>query len=218
MADTIEGIKPTRMELLNLRKRVFLAQRGHKLLKEKRDALISEFLAIAGKVRSMRKETEEQLEKAYRDVLTAEAAMGVTLVNEVSWNTEQEINIKMSSRNIMGVSVPIIDMGNPERNVVRRGYGFGDTSCALDDACKSMERVLASIIKLAEIEETVRKLGLEVEKTKRRVNALEYIVLPKLKATLKYIRMRLDEIERESFIRLKKIKAVLDEKAKQVEA
>jgi V/A-type H+/Na+-transporting ATPase subunit D len=218
MADIMEGIKPTRMELLKLQKRVFLARRGHKLLKEKRDALISEFLAIAGKVRSMRKETEHKIEKAYQAKLAAEAIMGSTLVSEVSWNTDQDIDIKMTSRNIMGVSVPIIEMENIERTAVTRGYGFGDTSAALDDACKNMETVLQDIVKLAETEETVRRLALEVEKTKRRVNALEYIVLPKLDATLKYIRMRLDEIERESFTRLKKIKAVLESKSSEAAA
>ena len=210
MADIIDGVKPTRMELLQLKKRTVLAERGHKLLKEKRDALISEFLSIAGNVRNVRKEAEDHLAEAYQDLIASQAIMGSGAVKEISWNTGQDIQVEMLSRNIMGVTVPIIEMGQAERTVIRRGYGFADTSAMLDAAGSKMEQALSKIIKLAEVEETVRKLALEVEKTKRRVNALEYIVLPRLKATVKYIRMRLDEMERESFTRLKKIKAVLE--------
>ncbi|MCP4713569.1 MAG: V-type ATP synthase subunit D [Deltaproteobacteria bacterium] len=215
MADIIDGVKPTRMELLQLRKRAVLAERGHKLLKEKRDALIAEFLEIAGKVRTIRKEAEAQLASAYADLLAAQAVMGTGAVKEVSWNSDQDIQVEMRSRNIMGVTVPIIEMGKVERTMLHRGYGFADTSAVLDEASSKMEQALAQIVKLAEIEETVRRLALEVEKTKRRVNALEYIVLPRLTATVKYIRMRLDEMERESFTRLKKIKALLDQRAKE---
>ncbi len=218
MADIIDGVKPTRMELLQLKKRTVLAERGHKLLKEKRDALISEFLSIAGNVRNIRKEAEDQLAEAYQDLIASQAIMGTGAVKEISWNTGQDIQVEMRSRNIMGVTVPIIEMGKTERTVIRRGYGFADTSAMLDAAGSKMEQALSKIIKLAEVEETVRKLALEVEKTKRRVNALEYIVLPRLKATVKYIRMRLDEMERESFTRLKKIKAVLEARIKEESA
>ncbi len=215
MADVIEGIKPTRMELLQLRKRAVLAERGHRLLKEKRDALISEFLSIAGNVRSIRQDAEQQLADAYRAFLASQAIMGVGSVGEIALNAEQDLQIDMRSRNIMGVRVPIIEADKAERTMVHRGYGFADTSARLDEAALKMEHALATIVKLAEVEETVRRLALEVEKTKRRVNALEYIVIPRLKATVKYIRMRLDEIERESFTRLKKIKAVLDARAEE---
>lgn len=216
MADIIEGVKPTRMELLQLRKRAVLAERGHKLLKEKRDALISEFLSIAGSVRGIRKDAEQNLASAYESLLAAQAVMGTGAVKEISWNTDQNIQLEMRSRNIMGVTVPLLEMDKVERTVIRRGYGLVDTSSMLDEACGKMEQALSMIVKLSEVEETVRRLALEVEKTKRRVNALEYIVIPRLKATVKYIRMRLDEIERESFTRLKKIKAVLEAKSKEV--
>jgi len=215
MAEIIEGIKPTRMELLQLRKRVVLAERGHKLLKEKRDALISEFLSIAGNVRTIRNEAQAQLAAAYKDLLAAQALMGTGAVKQISWNTGQDIQVELRSRNIMGVRVPLIEMPKAERTVIRRGYGLYDTTAKLDEACANMEKALSMVIKLAEVEETVRRLALEVERTKRRVNALEYIVIPKLRATVKYIRMRLDEIERESFTRLKKIKAVLEEQSKE---
>jgi len=215
MADIIEGTKPTRMELLQLRKRVVLAERGHRLLKEKRDALISEFLSIAGNVRSIREQAQQQLAAAYTDMLQAQAVMGIGSVREVSRNAAQDLQVHMKSRNIMGVTVPIIESDKAERTLIRRGYGFADTSAKLDEAAQKMEQAIEAIVGLAEVEETVRRLALEVEKTKRRVNALEYIVVPRLRATVKYIRMRLDEIERESFTRLKKIKAVLDERARQ---
>jgi V/A-type H+-transporting ATPase subunit D len=218
MADIIDGVKPTRMELLQLKKRKVLAERGHKLLKEKRDALISEFLSIAGDVKNVRKEAEDQLTRAYQDLLAAQSIMGPGSVKEASLNAEQDIQVEMNARNIMGVTVPLVEIGKVERTMIRRGYGLADTSAMLDDASKKMELALSKIIKLAETEETVRKLALEVEKTKRRVNALEYIVIPRLTATVKYIRMRLDEMERESFIRLKKIKAVLDARAKEESA
>ena len=117
----------------------------------------------------------------------------------------------------MGVQVPVIQTGPIARTVIERGYGFGDTSIRLDQAAGLMECALERIVKLAEIEETVDRIAREVEKTKRRVNALEYIMLPRLHGTVKYIRMRLDEIEREGFARLKKIKAVLEERALQPE-
>lgn len=218
MADIIDGIKPTRMELLQLRKRTVLAVRGHKLLKEKRDALITEFLNIAGNVQNVRKDAEEHLAKAYDDMMAAQAVMGTGVVEDISWNADQDLQVKLRSRNIMGVTVPIIEMTRSERTVIHRGYGFIDTSSKLDEASLKMEQALSMIVKLAEVEETVRNLALEVEKTKRRVNALEYIVLPKLNATVKYIRMRLDEMERESFTRLKKIKAVLDAQSEETAA
>ncbi len=218
MADIIEGTKPTRMELLQLRKRAVLAERGHRLLKEKRDALISEFLSIAGNVRAIRETAQQQLAAAYADMVQAQAVMGVGSVREVSRITGQDLQIYLKSRNIMGVTVPIIESDKAERSCIRRGYGFADTSAKLDEAARKMEQAIDSIVRLAEVEETVRRLALEVEKTKRRVNALEYIVVPRLRATVKYIRMRLDEIERESFTRLKKIKAVLNERDKQAGA
>lgn len=217
MADIIEGIKPTRMELLKLRKRSLLAEKGHRLLKEKRDALISEFLNIVGTVRKARKEVEEQLARAYEDLLAAQAIMGVGAVKEVSWNTDQKLEVRMQTRNIMGVTVPLLEMDQACRTVIRRGYGFVDTSAKLDEAAGNMEQALNMIMKLAEVEETIKRLAQEVEKTKRRVNALEYVVIPRLKATVKYIMMRLDEIERESFTRLKKIKALLDTQGKVAE-
>lgn len=218
MAEMIEGIKPTRMELLKLRKRVLLAEKGHKLLKEKRDALISEFLIIIKEVRKSRKKMEKELASAFKALTAAKALLGSRTVKQLSHITDQDIALDLKTRNIMGVKVPVIKIPETTRKMTERGYGLFDTSTQLDETAYNFESALKTIVQLVEIEETVRRLALEVEKTKRRVNALEYIVIPRLKATVKYIQMHLDEMARDSFLRLKKIKAVLENKAEQKSA
>jgi V/A-type H+-transporting ATPase subunit D len=211
MPEIIEGVSPTRMELLRLRRREKLAEKGHDLLREKRDALIAEFLDVVSEVRGARKEVEAKLKEAFDFLIVAQAGLGVEQVRQLSLMTSQEIPLDFSSRSIMGVHVPILELENElARKVTERGYGFMGSSAAVDRSAKSFEEALEKIIKLAELEEAVRNLAGEVEKTKRRVNALEYIMIPTLKATRKYIQMRLEEMERENFIRLKKIKAILE--------
>ncbi len=209
----IEGVSPTRMELLRLRRREQLAVKGHDLLREKRDALIAEFLDVVGEVRDARMVAEEKLKEAFEYLIIAQAGLGVEEVRQLSLMTAREIPMDFSMRSIMGVNVPIIEL--PEdlsREVTERGYGLMDSSSAVDSCAKRFEEALSKIIKLAELEEAVRNLAGEVEKTKRRVNALEYVMIPRLKTTRKYIQMRLEEMERENFTRLKKIKAILERK------
>jgi len=213
MPEIIEGVSPTRMELLWLRRRERLAEKGHDLLREKRDALIAEFLDMVSEVRGARKEAEDKLKEAFDYLIIAQAGLGVEEVRQLSLMTPQEISLDFSSRSIMGVSVPILELQKElTRNVTDRGYGFMDSSAAVDKCARSFEEALEKLIKLAELEEAVRKLAGEVEKTKRRVNALEYVMIPRLKATRKYIQMRLEEMERENFTRLKKIKVMLERK------
>ena len=213
MPEIIEGVSPTRMELLWLRRREKLAEKGHDLLREKRDALIAEFLAVVGDVRAERKEVEAKLKEAFNHLIIAQARLGVEEVRQLSLMTAQEISLDFSSRSIMGVSVPILDLSEGlTRNVTDRGYGFIESSAAVDNCARSFEEALEKIIKLAELEEAVQNLAGEVEKTKRRVNALEYVMIPRLKTTRKYIQMRLEEMERENFVRLKKIKSMLERK------
>ena len=213
MPEIIEGVSPTRMELLWLRRRVRLAEKGHDLLREKRDALIAEFLDVVGEVRGARKDAEDKLKEAFDYLIIAQAGLGVEEVRQLSLMTPQEISLDFSSRSIMGVSVPILELQKElTRNVTDRGYGFMDSSAAVDKCARSFEEALEKLIKLAELEEAVRNLAGEVEKTKRRVNALEYVLIPRLKATRKYIQMRLEEMERENFTRLKKIKTMLERK------
>ena len=210
MADILQNVKPTRMELLKLRRKVKLADRGHRLLKEKRDALISEFMVVIKEYKDARKRVEESLKVAFYNLLMAEVLLGSRDLEQISGITLRDIKLDFMTKNIMGVSVPIMKVDNLIRRVHERGYGFLSTNAKLDDAAKNFEESILSIVKLAEVEESVRRIAEEVEKTKRRVNALEYIVIPRLKATIKHIEMRMEEIERESFLRLKKIKASLE--------
>ena len=214
MAEILQNVKPTRMELLKLRRRVKLADKGHRLLKEKRDALISEFMVVIKEYKDARKGVEENLKVAFYNLLMAEVLLGSRDLEQISGITLRDINLDFMIKNIMGVSVPVMKVENLIRRVHERGYGFLSTNAKLDDAAKNFEESILSIVKLAEIEESVRRIAEEVEKTKRRVNALEYIVIPRLKATIKHIEMRMEEIERESFLRLKKIKASLEARKK----
>jgi V/A-type H+-transporting ATPase subunit D len=210
MAEIIEGISPTRMELLKLGRRIVLAEKGHKLLKEKRDALVSEFLDVVQRVHDSSDSTNEKLAEAFKDLLMAQAVMGSDAVWQISQVTGQEIKIDVDAMNIMGVKVPMIATEDVKRSMIDRGYGFADTSSKVDDAAKNFEEAIQEVIKLAEVQQSVESLASEVIKTKRRVNALEYIVIPRLKATAIHIRMRLAEMERENFTRLKKIKAAIE--------
>ncbi len=211
MPEIIEGVSPTRMELLRLRRREKLAEKGHDLLREKRDALISEFLDVVCEVRTARKDVEDKLKEAFDSLVIAQAGLGMEELRQLSLMTAQEIPLDFASRSIMGVNVPILGLQESvSRKITERGYGFIDSSAAVDKCAKSFEEALEKIIRLSELEEAVRNLAGEVEKTKRRVNALEYIMIPRLKATRKYIQMRLEEMERENFTRLKKIKEILE--------
>jgi V/A-type H+-transporting ATPase subunit D len=210
MAEIIEGISPTRMELLKLGRRIKLAEKGHKLLKEKRDALVSEFLDVVQRVHESRDSTNEKLAEAFKNLLMAQAVLGSDAVWQISQVTGQEIKIDVDTMNIMGVKVPMIAIEDVKRSMIDRGYGFADTSSKVDDAARNFEEAIGEVIKLAEVQQSVESLASEVIKTKRRVNALEYIVIPRLKATAIHIRMRLAEMERENFTRLKKIKAAIE--------
>jgi V/A-type H+-transporting ATPase subunit D len=210
MAEILQNVKPTRMELLKLKRRVKLADKGHRLLKEKRDALISEFMVVIKEYRDARNNVEENLKIAFYNLLMAEVLLGPRDIEQISGITLRDIGLDFMTKNIVGVSVPVMKIGNLVRKINERGYGFLSTNAKLDDAAKNFEESLLSIVRLAEVEESVRRIAEEVEKTKRRVNALEYIVIPRLRATIKHIEMRMEEIERESFMRLKKIKASLE--------
>jgi V/A-type H+-transporting ATPase subunit D len=210
VAKILQNVKPTRMELLKLKKRVKLADKGHKLLKEKRDALISEFMVVIKEYREARRNVEENLKIAFYNLLMAEVLLGSRDIEQISGITVRDIDLDLVTKNIMGVSVPVMKIEDPVRRVNERGYGFLGTNAKLDDSARGFEESIVLIVRLAQVEESVRRIAQEVEKTKRRVNALEYIVIPRLKATIKRIEMRMEEIERESFIRLKKIKASLE--------
>jgi V/A-type H+-transporting ATPase subunit D len=210
MAELIEGVNPTRMELLKLKGKVKLAEKGHRLLKEKRDALIMEFFNILEEARGVRRKTEAKLAEAFRALILAQAILGGIKVWEASMAVKPVDGVEIRSRNIMGVRVPVLEVGETRRSLLERGYGLIDTSAQLDEAASRFEEALKSVIELAEIEKSIRLLAEEIESTKRRVNALENIVIPRLTATVKYIKMRLDEMERENFFKLKRIKTMIE--------
>ncbi|MDO9043865.1 MAG: V-type ATP synthase subunit D [Methanobacteriaceae archaeon] len=209
--EMIEGINPTRMELLKLKDREKLAVKGYSLLKEKRNALIMEFFNILERVKGSRENVEEKLKEAFEDLTAAQVIMGDLAVKKAALSVKESVNVDIDSRSIMGVVVPVVESStSPERTVVERGYGFVDTSVKLDEAAKKFEESIALIIELGEIEKTIILLAGEIESTKRRVNALEHIIIPRLENTVKYIEMRLEEMERENFVRLKMIKKSME--------
>ena len=202
-------VTPTRMELFQLKKRVKLAEKGHDLLKEKRDALVMEFFKIYEKRNTLRKELEKYLHDAYKSLNSAFLMLGNESVIQAAQSTKKSSEIDVKSKNIMGVIIPSMSEIETERSFTQRGYSLSNTSPSLDVAANNFEIALKKIIRLSEVEGTIKKLAIEIEKTKRRVNALEYIFLPKLKRSIKYIQMRLDEMERENFFRLKRIKSLI---------
>lgn len=206
----IEGINPTRMELLKLKDREKLAVKGHSLLKEKRNALIMEFFNILERVKGSREGVEATLQEAYKDLNDAQMVMGDLAVQKSAMSVKESVNVEIESRSVMGVVVPLIESEIGQKNMVQRGYGFLETSVKLDEAASKFEESIKLIIELAEIEKTIMLLAIEIESTKRRVNALEHIIIPKLENTVKYIEMRLEEMERENFVRLKMIKKTME--------
>ena len=210
--DIIDGINPTRMELLSLKNRTKLAVKGHGLLKEKRDALIKEFFDILDRVKGVREAAERSLKEANEALLEAQIAMGDLAVRKASLSVKESIDVDIKSRSVMGVSVPVTNVKMEERSIIDRGYSFSDTTIQLDEAAKKFEESIKFLIELGEVEKTIFLLAEEIEATKRRVNALEHIMIPRFENTEKYIDMRLQEMERENFVRLKMIRSTIDKK------
>lgn len=205
-----ENIQPTRGELLKLKRRIDLAERGHELLREKRDALVTEFFDNLDLFRDRRENVEEKLEEAFEDLINAKVVLGTFGLQKASDAARSDLDVDVDSRNIMGVNVPIVEAGEIERKNTERGYSLLQTSAKLDEAAEEFEEALKAILELAESEETVRLLAQEIEKTKRRVNSLEHVLIPRLEDNLEYIEMRLEEQEREDYFRLKRIKEKME--------
>lgn len=210
--DIIDGINPTRMELLSLKNRTKLAVKGHGLLKEKRDALIKEFFDILDRVKGVREAAERSLKEANEALLEAQIAMGDLAVRKASLSVKESIDVDIKSRSVMGVSVPVTNVKMEERSIIDRGYSFSDTTIQLDEAAKKFEESIKFLIELGEVEKTIFLLAEEIEATKRKVNALEHIMIPRFENTEKYIDMRLQEMERENFVRLKMIRSTIEKK------
>jgi len=197
-----EDVKPTRSELQNLKKKIKLAQFGHNLLQKKRDGLILEFFKILKEAKTLRKEMTEAYKKAYQ----ARVVVGDVYLESLALAVKNDPKVKLEEKNIMGVIVQKISSEKIVKEFMQRGYGTLGVSSAVDSAAFQYEKVVEYIVKSAEIETAMKKLLDEIEKTKRRVNALEFEVIPKLTSQKSFIQMRLDEIERENVFRMKRIK------------
>ncbi|MBS3772903.1 MAG: V-type ATP synthase subunit D [Candidatus Thermoplasmatota archaeon] len=204
--EIMEGVKPTRMELLEIRKRKALASKGHELLSQKRDALISDFFAIIKDRREKREEMEDKLRQAFTALIQAEMLMGEEQVRELAAAMRDDRSVGLDRKHVMGV--PIVAFELDDRSVEQ--YGVLDTSAALSEAIRQGQEALRETIAVAGIESSIQRLGKEIEKTKRRVNALEHIFIPKLEGTIEYIERQLEEREREDFVRRKRMKSLME--------
>ena len=204
----IQSYKPTRSQLLLVRRTKRMAERGHRLLKLKRDALIVEFFRVLDRAKKMRSNLVEKYRIAEQRIAIARAVEGAIGVKSAAYALLTKPTLELRTRNVMGIVVPRIEAQKVRKNVQDRGYGIIQTSARIDEAAEAYEDLVENVITAAEIETTMRRLIEEIEKVKRRVNALEYRVIPELKSTEAWIRQRLDEMERDNFMRLKHFKQV----------
>lgn len=200
------------MELSTLRKRLKVAVRGHKLLKDKRDEMMRKFVDFVRENQKLRKKVEKELTSAMRDFLMARAAMSSESLETAVLMPSRKVGIEVSKQNIMSLDVPVFKMVQEEGTSIYP-YGLLDTSGELDEAISRLDKVLEQMIKLAEMEKSCNMLADEIEKTRRRVNALEYVMIPDMQETIKYIKMKLDESERGERVRLMKVKEMLEKEA-----
>lgn len=207
-------INPTRMELTRLKKKLVTAVRGHKLLKDKRDELMRQFLDRVRENKVLREEVEAALVAANGDFMLARAGMPDEMMNTALLAPKQEVSISAGTQNVMSVEIPDFDFKTrtPDPNDIY-SYGFAFTTGDLDDAIRALSDVFPKMLKLAEVEKSCQLMAAEIEKTRRRVNALEHVMIPQLQENIKYITMKLDENERSTQIRLMKVKDMMLQQA-----
>ena len=204
------NVNPTRQELTRLKGRLKTSIRGHKLLKDKRDELMKQFMDVVRENRALRKKVEEGLSQASAAFAAASAVMSPEMLEQALMYPKESVSLDMGFQNIMSVDVPVYHFKTRSGEVGQvYPYGFAATSGELDDAVQALSQVFRDMLRLAEVEKTSQLLAQEIEKTRRRVNALEYVKIPQMQETIKYITMKLDENERASTIRLMKVKDML---------
>ena len=203
-------VNPTRMELTRLKKKLVTAVRGHKLLKDKRDELMRQFLDKVRENKALREEVETALVSANQNFMLARAGMPDEMLNTALLAPKQELTISAGTQNVMSVEIPDFDFKTrtPDQNDMY-SYGFAFTTGDLDDAILSLSEVFPKMLKLAEVEKSCQLMAAEIEKTRRRVNALEHVMIPELQTNIKYITMKLDENERSTQSRLMKVKDMM---------
>ena len=204
------NVNPTRMMLTSLKKRLKTATRGHKLMKDKRDELMKEFLELARENGRLRQEVEEKLVDVYKNFTVASAIMSSEVMEESLMFPKQGVMLEVGNRNIMSVDVPVFTFKTKAEDPTNIfPYGFARTTGELDNAISALSDLFPLMLELAAKEKETSLLAAELEKTRRRVNALEYVMIPRLTATIKYIQMKLDENERGNQTRLMKVKDMM---------
>ncbi|OTF00678.1 V-type ATP synthase subunit D [Halorubrum sp. SD612] len=209
-----KDVKPTRKNLMAIEDRIELSERGHDTLEQKRDGLIMEFMDILDQAQDVRSEVSENYETAQRKIDMARAMEGDVAVRGAAAALKEHPEITTQSKNIMGVVVPQIESSKVKKSLDERGYGLLGSSARIDEAADAYEELLEKIILAAEVETAMKKMLTEIETTKRRVNALEFTLLPTLYENQEYIEQKLEEQEREEIFRMKKIKAKKEEEEK----
>jgi V/A-type H+-transporting ATPase subunit D len=206
-----EDVKPTRKNLMEIEDRIELSERGHDTLEQKRDGLIMEFMDILDQAKDVRSDLNEDYDHAQETINMARAVEGDVAVRGAAAALKEHPEITSQSKNIMGVVVPQIESSRVRKRLDERGYGLLGSSSRIDETAEAYEELLETIVLAAEVETAMRKMLEEIEKTKRRVNALEFKLLPDLRENQEYIEQKLEEQEREEIFRLKKIKAKKEE-------
>ncbi|MCF2556078.1 MAG: V-type ATP synthase subunit D [Bacteroidales bacterium] len=207
-------INPTRMELTRLKRKLTTALRGHKLLKDKRDELMRQFLELVRENKALREKVEEGLAAANRNFVMARASMPDESVDVALMAPKQEVYLETETRNVMSVDIPVYQYKTRTSDPADiYSYGFAFTSADLDDAVKSLADLLPDLLRLAQVEKSCELMADEIEKTRRRVNALEHVMIPDTREKIRYITMKLDENERSTQIRLMKVKDMMLEEA-----
>ena len=209
-------VNPTRMELTRQKKKLATATRGHKLLKDKRDELMRQFLELVMENKALREKVEKGLEAVNKNFVLARAASSDQVLNTALLAPKQEVYLDADTKNVMSVEIPVFTTSTrsaDEGDIY--SYGFAFTSGDLDDAVKSLQELLPDMLRLAEVEKSCQLMAAEIEKTRRRVNALEYVMIPDAQEKIRYITMKLGENERSTQIRLMKVKDMMLEEARQ---
>jgi len=206
-------VNPTRMALSELKLRLVTAKRGHKLLKDKQDELMRQFINLIKENKKLRVEVEKELSESFKSFLLASATMSPLFLESAVSFPKEKLSVEIKSKNIMSVNVPEMKFVKEEMEGSIFPYGFVQTSAELDDTVIKLQKVLDNLLSLAEIEKSCQLMADEIEKTRRRVNALEYSTIPNLEETVKDIRMKLDENERATITRLMKVKQMLQKDA-----
>jgi len=202
------------MELTRLKRKLATAIRGHKLLKDKRDELMRQFLELVRENKALREKVEEKIAQANKNFVLARSAMPDEVLNVALMAPRQEVYLTADKSNVMSVEIPKFEYHTktPDENDIYP-YGFAFTSSDLDDAVKSLYDTLPELLRLAEVEKSCQLMAAEIEKTRRRVNALEHVMIPQMQESIKYIIMKLDENERSNQVRLMKVKDMMLEQA-----